>query len=169
MKKYFEFFVLGILIFYLAVFWFLPSSSNYSVYFGEGESMTPTFNTGDLLIFKSPEGKVKPGMIVVYEHKEKTRSHRVISVDGQNLTTKGDGKEEPDPWSVSTSDVKGVYLFKIRFLGYLLTFVVETPFGEILLSTFLIVILAGLFIVYEIINKNSALRRTFRNLAKGKP
>lgn len=93
-------------------------------------SMSPTINTGDLAIIRSPYGKIKPGMIVAYDAKDDYAEngvltlHRVIRIEGERLITKGDSDVE-DEWIVTTSDVKGIYLFKIPKLGYFLYFLRE--------------------------------------------
>ena len=81
-------------------------------------SMSPTINTGDIVIYRSPHGEIKPGMIVAYDAKDDYAEngvlilHRVIRIEGERLITKGDSDVE-DKWTVITSDVKGIYLFKI--------------------------------------------------------
>jgi signal peptidase len=89
--------------------------------------MKPAINMGDLIItgpLDGPiNGEVKPGTIVTYEHEKKNITHRVQSMDGKTLVTKGDAAEDPDPWSVVLSDVSGVYLFKIPYVGYLTHFI----------------------------------------------
>jgi hypothetical protein len=44
-------------------------------------------------------------------------------MEGSKLTTRGDAVEDPDPWDVTLSDVRGVYLFKIPSVGYLTNFI----------------------------------------------
>ncbi|GAI05183.1 unnamed protein product [marine sediment metagenome] len=73
-------------------------------------------------------GELKPGSIVTYQHSKELITHRVQSIDGTTLVTKGDAVEDPDPWSITVSDVKGVYLFKIPYVGYVTSFV-QTKFG----------------------------------------
>ncbi len=68
-------------------------------------------------------GEVKPGTIITYMYNKQLITHRVKSIDGITLITKGDATEDPDPWSVTLSDVKGVYLFKIPYVGFLTNFV----------------------------------------------
>jgi len=87
---------------------------------------------GDLIItgpLSGPiNGELKPGMIVTYEYSKELITHRVQSIDGKALITKGDAVEDPDPWSVTVSDVRGIYLFKIPYVGYVTSFV-QTKFG----------------------------------------
>lgn len=87
---------------------------------------------GDLIItgpVNGPiNGEVKPGMIVTYQYGKELITHRVQSIDGTTLATKGDAVEDTDPWPVTLSDVTGVYLFKIPYVGYVTSFM-QTKFG----------------------------------------
>lgn len=159
MRKWLKCLALVIVIIFLIGFLFLGFSPDYRLYTGEGESMVPTFYTGDLLITQPLVGEVEPGMIVAYECDrtfilgQETGSmtynndkalivHRVVSVEGQNLVTKGDANGEPDSWLVLVSDVKGVYWFKIPFLGYLA--IIRIP-----LAIVLIVLVLGWYFPYS--------------------
>jgi hypothetical protein len=44
-------------------------------------------------------------------------------MEGSNLTTKGDAVENADPWDVTMSDVRGVFLFKLPSVGYVTSFI----------------------------------------------
>ncbi len=119
--------VLTVLVLVLAVFGFLHFSPDYDLYMVRSESMKPTINMGDLIINShldgTKNGEVKPGTIITYEYKKQLVTHRLYSIDGETLVTKGDATEDVDPWSVSLSDVRGTYLFKIPYVGYLTNFV----------------------------------------------
>lgn len=116
--------VIGIILAGLAFIYFAPG---YNLYLVRSESMRPSINMGDLIItgpVNGPiNGEVKPGTIVTYEGNKELVTHRVQSTDGQTLATKGDAVEDPDPWPVALSSVRGVYLFKIPYVGYLTSFV----------------------------------------------
>ncbi len=113
----------------LAFVYFVPG---YNLYLVRSESMKPAINMGDLIItgpLNGPvNGEVKPGTVITYEYNKETITHRVQSVDGTTLVTQGDAVENPDPWSVAMSSVKGVYLFKIPYVGYVTNFV-QTKLG----------------------------------------
>jgi len=121
--------ILSLILAGLAFLYFVP---NYNLYLVRSESMRPAVNMGDLIItgpLNGPiNGELKPGTIVTYEHSEELVTHRVLSVDGETIVTKGDAVEDPDPWSITTSNVRGIYLFKIPYIGYVTSFV-QTKFG----------------------------------------
>jgi signal peptidase len=121
--------IMGIALAGLAFLYFVPG---YNLYLVRSESMRPAINMGDLIITGPMDGlingEVKPGTIVTYETSKELVTHRVQSVDGEALVTKGDAVEDADPWPVTLSDVRGVYLFKIPMVGYLTSFV-QTKLG----------------------------------------
>ena len=121
--------VLGIALAGLAFLYFTPG---YNLYLVRSESMRPAINMGDLII-TGPlngliNGEVKSGTIVTYEKNKELVTHRVQSINGEALVTKGDAVEDSDPWPVTLSDVRGVYLFKIPFVGYVTSFI-QTKLG----------------------------------------
>lgn len=129
-------------------FAFMHLSPDYNIYLVRSESMKPAINMGDLAIIGPVNGiltgEVKPGKIVTYEHGKHGKgvvTHRVLSIDGDTLVTKGDAVEDPDPWSVALSDIKGTYLFKIPYVGYV------TNFARTKLGWFLVVILPAAVLV----------------------
>ena len=90
------------------------------------ESMKPAINLGDMLVTGPPGGplsaETKPGVITTYGHGKEMVTHRVLSVDGNTLVTKGDAAEDPYPRPIALSDIRGIYLFKIPYIGYLSSF-----------------------------------------------
>ena len=121
--------VLGLILAGLAFIYFTPG---YNLYLVRSESMKPAINMGDLIItgpLNGPvNGEVKPGTVVTYEYQKELVTHRVKSIEGTALVTQGDAVEDPDPWSVAMSSVKGIYLFKIPYVGYVTNFV-QTKLG----------------------------------------
>jgi signal peptidase len=82
-----------------------------------------------------------------------------MSANADNLVTKGDMMEDPDPWSVSMSKVNGVYLFKIPYAGYLSNFI-RTKVGWFLIIAMPAMLLLSL-IVIEIIKETKKLKTQF--------
>lgn len=104
--------------------------------------MTPTIHVGDMIVTRpTVEADVHPGTIVLYQHSNDMITHRVLSVNGDIVTTKGDALEHSDPWTVHVSDVKGIYLFKLPYLGYAINF------ARTKLGWFLAIIIPTMFIL----------------------
>ena len=125
--KIFSWLVTAVLVLVVAGLAFIYFSPDYDLRLVRSESMRPAVNMGDLIItgpVNGPiNGEVKPGTIVTYQHSKELITHRVLSIDGTTLVTKGDAVEDADSWPVTLSDVKGIYLFKIPYVGYVTSFV----------------------------------------------
>ncbi len=136
--------VLGLILAGLAFLYFAPG---YDMYIVKSGSMVPAINIGDLVITGPLNGliggEVKPGTIVTYQRGHELITHRVQSINGATLMTKGDALEDPDPWSISMSSVNNVYLFKIPYWGYVVNFI-QTKLGWFLA----IVIPAALLVLW---------------------
>jgi signal peptidase len=91
------------------------------MYLVKGQSMEPAINMGDVVVTGPVGGllnrKIEPGTIVTYKRESTPITHRVIVVEGDNLITKGDASEDPDPEPLLMSEVCGVYLVRIPYLG----------------------------------------------------
>lgn len=111
----------------LAGLGFLYFAPDYNLYLVRSESMEPAIDMGDLIITGPVDGllsrQLAPGTVITYEHNKETVTHRIDSIEGAAITTKGDAVEDPDPWTVEMSSVRGVYMFKIPYVGYLTSFV----------------------------------------------
>ena len=79
-------------------------------------SMNPTFQRGDIVIYKK-EDKIVPGDIIVFQYQNQIIVHRVIYIN-EYYITKGDANNTVDYIKVQKEDIKGVYQFSIQYLGY---------------------------------------------------
>lgn len=93
------------------------------------DSMSPTINPGDVLVTLPTSAKT-PGVgdVIVYTARmidgtpKATFSHRIISGDGvQGFVTKGDNNPDADLTKPVTSDIDGVLVFVIPWIGHLFT------------------------------------------------
>ena len=159
MMKMLNWTVMAILLLAVAGLAFIYFAPGYSLYLVRSESMRPAINLGDLIITGPPNelfnGEVGTGTIITYEYQSELVTHRVQSVEGQTLVTKGDAVEDPDPWTVSMSDIRGIYLFKIPYVGYVTSFV-QTKLGW-----FLMIIIPAMCLVLWLIK--DILKETLSN------
>lgn len=89
-------------------------------------SMYPSFDRGDIVIYKkisdSELKEIMMNSIIIYSIDGKNIAHRVIDIIQENGTllykTKGDSNNTPDMDLVRIEQVKGVYMFHIKYLGY---------------------------------------------------
>jgi len=125
---------------------YLVLSHDYMVLIVRSESMEPTFDMGDVIVLRAYEGgEIEPGKIIAFEKDGHTITHRVFSNQGGVITTKGDAVEDVDQWAVQGGEVKGTYLFKIPYLGYMAKFF-RSKAGALVLIVSASLMLIGLFL-----------------------
>jgi len=91
-------------------------------------SMSPTINPGDMVVSTPPDKKEpKIGDVVVYSGKRfdgtevASFAHRIIGGNAKTgFTVKGDNNPDPDTQKPVLSEIQGVVLFTIPFVGQLL-------------------------------------------------
>lgn len=120
----------------------LPMPFGYGIANVLSGSMEPTFSKGTLLLVKE-EKQAEPGQIVVYQSGQELIVHRVIQIEGNLVTTKGDANEAADS-VFDASQIKGVVVGWIPFLGSLVSFL-KTPVGIILLLVCAVLLMEGSF------------------------
>ncbi len=81
------------------------------------DSMSPTFKRGDVVIYKKGE-KINPKDIIVFQYNKQIIVHRVVGVNNYYYITKGDANNTIDYMKTTKEDIKGVYQFHIKYLGY---------------------------------------------------
>jgi signal peptidase I len=139
-------FVLILLLLVIAGLTFVCFSPDYNLYLVKGQSMEPAINIGDAVL-TGPQGgllsgEIEPGTIVTYIRGDSPVTHRVIAVEGNDLITKGDAVEDPDSKPVPISEICGVYLIRIPYLGYFSDFM-RTPVGWLVVVIAPTILLVG--------------------------
>jgi len=89
----------------------------------ESGSMEPELHIGDLLVAKGLRHKdLKVGLIVVFKRPSANYLivHRIYAIyNGVRIVTKGDNNPFPDPFYISSNDIRGVVIARIPLVGYL--------------------------------------------------
>lgn len=92
-------------------------------------SMEPELSRGDLL-FVTEEEHYRLNDVVVYQDGSILVVHRIIAVNGNTVTTKGDANNAADP-EITVDAIKGRVAFAVPVLGSVVEFL-KTPVGTIL-------------------------------------
>ena len=100
---------------------------DYSVYIVKSDSMKPVFSSGDLVVIGQAGlpfvSDIAPGRIVSFQRNGELVTHRIVSIEGDNVRTRGDAEEDIDPWPVSRfADIKGCYMFHVPYVGLVSAF-----------------------------------------------
>lgn len=112
-------------------------------------SMEPTYHVGSLVYVKEGISKddIEVNDPITFKISEDTVvTHRVVEIDAEgNYITKGDANEANDGGNVNFSNVVGMPIFTIPYLGFLATYATSQT-GLIILVTAILVILLLTFL-----------------------
>ena len=120
----------------------------------QSDSMSPTFNQGDLIVIKQCDtADLQVGDIVTFhtivDNQYALNTHRIVAVDELNgmhsFTTKGDNNDIADQHVISDGDIVGQYVFKIPYLGTVMD-ILSSSAGFLII----IVIPMLLFFIYQV-------------------
>jgi signal peptidase I len=123
---------------------FIAGTSTYPVAIVQGNSMYPKLQNGELVLFTAPRAPIANGTIIVFVQSasgvpaldsflKPILIHRVVGV-GQEPTgmtyyqTKGDNNIATDPFVTDSSNVLGVPVLAIPYVGLPILFL-QTPYG----------------------------------------
>ena len=120
----------------------------------QSQSMSPTFNEGDLIVIKACDtAKLVVGDIITFHtiinNEYALNTHRIESISENNgirsYVTKGDNNAIADTHIISDGDIVGKYTFKLPLVGKLMNFLSGS-------TGFLLVIVLPmlLFFVYQV-------------------
>ena len=122
----------------------LPTPFGYGVAVVLSGSMEPEFSKGDLIVVRETD-TYKVNDIVVFQDGNSLVVHRIINIDGETITTKGDANQSADE-PITFSAVKGKVLFWIPFVGGIVD-AIKTPISTVC-------IIAAAIALIEIPRKN---------------
>lgn len=99
-------------------------------------SMSPTIETGDLVVMKRIDGTPRVGDVIAVSVPEAARTrygyppeviHRIVRIapDGR-ITTKGDARSKPDPFTIQRASVHAQVVATVPAAGRVLTFLTST-------------------------------------------
>lgn len=116
----------------------------YTIFEVATGSMSGTIEVGDVIVVKLTKD-VQLEDIVVYKKDSNLITHRIISIDGKKVITKGDANNTED-MPITTNDIIGKVIYTIRNVG-IWKKVLFTP--QVLISLTITIILIGITITYN--------------------
>ena len=84
----------------------------YSIFSTETASMSPTIETGDIVIVKIGE-EVQEKDIITYKNDNSFITHRIIKIDGESIIAKGDNNNTQDK-PITKDAILGKVVFTIN-------------------------------------------------------
>ena len=124
-------FITLIIILFLVASPLLPTKNYISTHVVSTGSMEPAIKTGSIVFSTLQNQEINKGDIIVFtspDNKEITVIHRVMDIEENEYTTKGDNNENKDSWVVFKDDIKGEVIFSLPYIGYVIDFM-KSPIG----------------------------------------
>ena len=138
-----------LLIFILLILIFINEKNSlkafdYTAVVIVSESMEPEINVGDVIIIKNGlQNDIKENDIITFEKDNEYITHRVVEIDEQNneklYITKGDNNKVNDVEKIHFSEIRGVKIAQIPYIG-LLILKVSKQKGILIILTILILL-----------------------------
>ncbi|PBO84945.1 MAG: signal peptidase I [Thaumarchaeota archaeon] len=146
-RKAIVFFFLIPLLVYL---WPVQLYGNTNYIMLVGESMTPTIDSGTLIVTQ-PEEKYFLGDIIAFVNEDGLNVvHRIVEKTEQGFVTKGDNNPRNDPDYITNENVLGRAIFVLPYLG----------FTSMFLKTSLGMAIFGIFAVAMLVPRKSSKTKT---------
>ena len=118
----------------------LPLLFNYYIFNVVSGSMEDELHVGDYILIKK-SNKYVVGDIVTYKKDNYYITHRIVSINGNKVITKGDANNTNDK-EINIKDIIGKYVYKCMFIGFLIEY-----------KFFIIGLLLIFYIIYLLIKK----------------
>lgn len=107
-------------------------------------SMEPYLNINDVILIKKANNYEK-GDVITYLSDDEYITHRIVTIDFDEIVTKGDANNTLDE-PIKVESVKGKVIYKFRYLGFL-SYLFSKP------MTLIMVLIMGITLLAIIPNK----------------
>lgn len=111
----------------------LPMPFGYGTAVVMSGSMEPSLSVGDMVIVQE-EDEYAVGDVVVFQSGNSLIIHRILSIDGDMITTRGDANNADDE-PIHIRYIKGKMVLSVPFIGKILQVIKSTPGMLLILVT----------------------------------
>ncbi len=142
-------------------------SNGVRIYAVDSGSMSPTFNTGALVVdipVTAATAYEVGDVITFHPTSGYTATHRIVEISKEGISTKGDANPSSDIGYIQPSMIAGRVAFSVPFGGYAVVFL-RNPFGV----AALLVLLVGLAVVWELTEGKPASKQAATTLGQDLP
>ncbi len=116
----------------------LPMPFGYGAAVVLSDSMKPELSKGDLIIVSEKDSYAERD-VVVFQENSMLVVHRIIKIDGETVTTKGDANNAEDA-PVNLKEIKGEVIFHVPYVGDVVN-VIKSPIGTICVIALAIILI----------------------------
>ena len=123
----------------------IPSFFGYKPFIVLSGSMESEINSGDIAAAKEVDvTKLKKGDIIAFRSGKSVITHRIVDIIDDNgvleFVTKGDNNNNNDKNVVTSNNVEGKYVFRLKGVGNFAMFL-QTPLGMIIFLSIPVILL----------------------------
>ena len=123
----------------------IPSFFGYKPFIVLSGSMESEINSGDIAVAKEIDViKLKKGDIIAFRSGKSVITHRIVDIIDENgvleFVTKGDNNNNNDKNVVTSNNVEGKYVFRLKGVGNFAMFL-QTPLGMIIFLSIPVILL----------------------------
>jgi signal peptidase len=107
-------------------------------------SMVPRLQPGDVdFVEHESYGDLQVGDVITFDAPGlgQVVTHRIVSIDGSGISTKGDLNEQPDEWRVQPGDLRGEMKFSVPKVGRYLSDIRSSNVGFLAVSVPLVLLI----------------------------
>lgn len=130
---------------------FIPMPFKIGIALVKTDSMEEELSVNDLVIIKETNDYIVND-IVAYQDDDKLVIHRIISIDGDNIITKGDNNDDPDT-PITINKIKGEIIGVYPKLGLFIR-TIKSPIGSFILLMASAALIVISFLADKDINKS---------------
>ncbi len=125
-------------------------STKYQSFVVQSGSMEPAIMTGDIIVVKQKDRYYPNESITFYNNSKQIVTHRIINIDNDLYSTKGDANRAGDDDQISENQVIGKVVLVIPKLGFLVS-IAQSRLGLILL----LIIPVCILIIDQLLKKDA--------------
>ena len=140
---FFLWFIFALILIGITITSYLDLPGSYKAFLVQSGSMNPSVKVGDYIVIKPSPVYVVNDIVTFTDSHNRIVTHRIVEIDNQSITTKGDANSVSDSTAISQDQIIGRYQFSLPFLGWLITFSKTLP-GLIVL-----IIIPSVVVVYD--------------------
>ena len=136
---------LNICLIIVVIFFLFPQLNipgSYKIFLVQSGSMSPTINTGDVIVV-SPTKNYRNNDIITFSGPSFTITHRIVNSNSSEFITKGDANKVVDQDKISQNKIIGKVVCILPKIGYI------AMFSKSLLGLILLIVIPSTIIVWQ--------------------
>lgn len=102
-------------------------AGGYKLFLVQSGSMEPSIMTGDIVVINRQKNYFVNDTITFKDSQNRVVTHRIVNIDQEKISTKGDANRTDDPEIINQNMILGKVLLVLPKLGYVVAFAKSLP------------------------------------------